>query len=163
MNKLQNIALSQYCQAVQSSDWCFYLVTYMSEGSVCACGITNDYLKSLVNIRNEKQGIETEAYLFFCKDELTIRKVFDKFTSFLRYGHSTTKRADNPSDGYGHTWIYTDYSYLDRAFFLAENWFGNHAFRFTQTAFINGAFEEHLIHGDEGKRFLYPPLVVKGL
>lgn len=162
MNNPQNIALSQYCQAVQSNDWCFYIVTYMSAESICACGVTQDYFESLGNIRNEKQEVETEAYLFFCKDELTVRKALDKFTNFLRFGHSACKRTKNPAPDDCHTWLHINYSNLDRALFLAETWFGNDIFRFAQTSFINDAFQEHLIYSKERKTFQYPPMVVKG-
>lgn len=166
MNEAQDIALSQYCQSVQSNDYCFYVVYFKTDasspkGSVCACGISNDFFKMLKDIRHETQDIETEAFLYFCKDELVTRKVFDRFTHFLRYEHKPQKQTQDLDDGY--VWINTNFNNLSRAFFLSESWFENSTFRFAQTAFINNAFEQHSRRGNGKKSFLCPPLSVRTL
>ena len=168
MNEPQDIALSQFCQAAQSSDYCFYIVYFGTDSSdskpsVCACGISNDFFEALKGIRHQKQEIETEAFLYFCKDELVTRQVFDRFTHFLRYEHTPLNEAANNNSYDGYIWIDTNFQYLDRAFFSSQSWFENNTFRFAQTAFIRDAFEEHSLREYGNKRFLYPSLAVRTL
>jgi hypothetical protein len=139
--------------------------------------VTDNYIKSLALVQKDNNEVETEGYLLFCGDEDTIRQVYKETVSFLRDESFCLARDENfkqlreenlkqkqatqslPDDH--HTWVYTDYYCLDRAFFLVDGLFKYKPFRFAQTSFIRDAFVEHVSVKVDGKIFLKPTLFEK--